>query len=93
VLLGWALANEPLHARTLLAATVIVASVALITSYGKREAANLDEGVDSREHEKDSSGDISSAEPSAAPDFDDEQLAEASALNASDSEERKLVEA
>lgn len=43
VLLGWWLANEPLQARTLLAAAVIVFSVALITSHGKQKEAGADE--------------------------------------------------
>ncbi len=37
VLLGWAVAGEPLTLRTLLAAAVIVGAVALITSYKKRD--------------------------------------------------------
>jgi len=41
VLLGWALAGEPLSARTLLAALVIVAGVVLITSGGSRDAPPL----------------------------------------------------
>lgn len=36
VLLGWAIASEPLTARTLIAAGVIIASVALITIYGRK---------------------------------------------------------
>lgn len=38
VLLGWVIASEPLTARTLIAAAVIVASVVLITTYGKERA-------------------------------------------------------
>ena len=39
VLLGWAFAGEPVTARTLLAAAVIVGAVALITTYRARPAA------------------------------------------------------
>jgi len=38
VLLGWIIASEPLTVRTLIAAAVIVASVVLITTYGKERA-------------------------------------------------------
>ena len=39
VLLGWALADEPLSARTLLAGAVIVGAVALITTHRQRPGA------------------------------------------------------
>lgn len=58
VLLGWAIASEPVTVRTLIAAAIIVFSVALITTYGK-------EGTE--ESGKESSGekpDESSAIPS-----------------------------
>lgn len=38
VLLGWLLANEPLTSRTIIAAAVIVGSVALITTFGREHA-------------------------------------------------------
>jgi drug/metabolite transporter (DMT)-like permease len=38
VFLGWAFASEPLNARMILAATIIVGAVALITIGGKEEA-------------------------------------------------------
>jgi drug/metabolite transporter (DMT)-like permease len=41
VLLGWVIASEPLTIRTLAAAAVIVASVALITTYGGEEREAL----------------------------------------------------
>jgi drug/metabolite transporter (DMT)-like permease len=47
VLLGWLLANEPLTMRTLVAAAVIVGSVALITTYGGEHAADAKELHDS----------------------------------------------
>jgi len=40
VLLGWFIASEPVTVRMLLAAVVIVGSVALITTYGKERAKN-----------------------------------------------------
>jgi drug/metabolite transporter (DMT)-like permease len=42
VLLGWFIASEPVTVRMLLAAVVIVASVALITTYGKEGAKKSD---------------------------------------------------
>ncbi len=41
VLLGWALADEPLSVRTLLAAAVIVSAVAVMTGYRSRGAARV----------------------------------------------------
>ena len=43
VFLGWLVASEPLTMRMLVAASVIVASVALITTYGGEHAASTDE--------------------------------------------------
>ncbi len=40
VLLGWAIASEPVTSRMLVAAAIIIASVALITTYGKEPAQN-----------------------------------------------------
>jgi drug/metabolite transporter (DMT)-like permease len=40
VLLGWLLADEPLTLRTLIAATIILASVVLITAFGKERQKN-----------------------------------------------------
>ena len=47
VFLGWLLANEPLTMRVLIAAAVIVGSVALITTYGGEHAAEAKELHDS----------------------------------------------
>jgi drug/metabolite transporter (DMT)-like permease len=41
VLLGWAIASEPVTLRMLLAAAIIVASVALITTYGKDQQTEM----------------------------------------------------
>ena len=57
VLLGWALAGEPLTAHTLLAAAVIVASVALITSRGKG-AGERREAVRPQETERRTAGEV-----------------------------------
>jgi drug/metabolite transporter (DMT)-like permease len=38
VILGWLLAHEPLTLRMLIAAAVIVGSVALITTFGREHA-------------------------------------------------------
>jgi len=43
VLLGWLIAGEPVTLRMLLAAAVIVASVALITTYGEERATSYEE--------------------------------------------------
>lgn len=51
VVLGWWLADEPLGARTLLAAAVIVASVVLITSYGKHDPVGVDAAPGETERE------------------------------------------
>lgn len=57
VVLGWALASEPLTGRTLLAAGVIVASVALITTYGKEGGAKrMDNARPRVEDKKDAEG-------------------------------------
>jgi len=45
VLLGWAFANEPITARTLVAAAVILAGVAIITAAGDRESARTPRDV------------------------------------------------
>jgi predicted anti-sigma-YlaC factor YlaD len=42
VLLGWALAGEPLTARTLLAGAVIVGAVVLITTHRQKPAAAIE---------------------------------------------------
>lgn len=47
VFLGWLVASEPLTVRMLVAAAVIVASVALITTYGGEHATSTDELHDS----------------------------------------------
>lgn len=45
VLLGWAFANEPITARTLVAAAVILAGVAIITAAGERAPARSARGL------------------------------------------------
>ena len=49
VLLGWALAGEPLTGRTLLAGAVIVGAVVLITTHRQRPAGAAGEGEESGE--------------------------------------------
>ena len=57
VLLGWALANEPVTPRMVIAAAVIVASVVLITTYGK-------------ERGKEKGAEVSVRGPDPSPDTD-----------------------
>jgi len=41
VFLGWLIASEPITRNTIIAATIIVASVVLITTYGKQEKSQI----------------------------------------------------